>query len=210
MTRLFSAALFSTALFSTVLFSTTLCTGLMALTRDQAHAADSAPSNTIDAERLASRLARQAPACVSFEQQRWIADLENELTSSGYFHRRPDGLVWQTLTPVESRVLLSPDNPELSPGMRALLPVLSGLLEGDWSELQEHFDIELDGEMNAWRAALKPRDKRVAEHLEQIALDGGVRIDGMNIQFTNGDRLSLTLEPVACSTLPQVATEDHE
>lgn len=202
--------LLSASLFSTFLFCTALCISLMALTLDQVHAADSAPSNTIDVERLATQLAKQAPACVSFEQQRWIAELENELDSSGYFHRRPDGLVWQTLTPVESRVLLSPDNPELSPGMRALLPVLSGLLEGDWSELREHFDIELNGEMQAWQAELKPRDKRVAEHLDHIALEGGVRIDSMGIQFTNNDRLALTLEPVACSTLPQVAATQED
>lgn len=166
----------------------------------------------LDTQRLAAQLARQAATCVSFEQQRWIAALESQLTSSGYFHRLPEGLVWQTLTPVEERVLLSADNPELSTGMRALLPILSGLLEADWSRLEAHFEISSAGDSDAWRIDLRPRDSRIAEHLEHITLAGGVRLDQMDIQFTNGDRLSLVLEPVACSSLPQASTalEGHE
>ncbi|GEN25445.1 hypothetical protein HCU01_33940 [Halomonas cupida] len=183
----------------------------------ETHASENRASETqaaddLDAERLATQLARQAPACVSFEQQRWIAELESEVTSSGYFHRLPEGLVWQTLKPIEDRVLLSADNPDLSTGMRALLPILSGLLEGDWSKLEQHFDIALEGSMDAWHTTLKPRDSMVAEHLDNIALEGGVRLDQMDIQFTSGDRLALVLEPVACSSLPKTATtqEDNE
>ncbi len=174
--------------------------------------AENQAADDLDAERLATQLARQAPACVSFEQQRWIAELESEVTSSGYFHRLPEGLVWQTLKPIEDRVLLSADNPDLSTGMRALLPILSGLLEGDWSKLEQHFDIALEGSMDAWHTTLKPRDSMVAEHLDSIALEGGVRLDQMDIQFTSGDRLALALEPVACSSLPKTATtqEDNE
>ena len=65
----------------------------------------------LDGAALSANLAEHSPECSRFEQTRWLADLEAELSSSGYFRRSGEGLVWHTLIPIDSRLVLSADNP---------------------------------------------------------------------------------------------------
>lgn len=160
-----------------------------------------AANETPSLDTLSRRLGDQAPACVSFEQHRWMEDLGTELPSTGYFQRQVSGLVWQTLSPVKDRVVLSADNPELPPGLKALLPVLIGLLDGDWDRLERHFQASLSGSLNAWRVELVARDGAVAERLDGIEVRGGDRVDRLAMAFADGDRLTLDLTPADCAAL---------
>lgn len=150
---------------------------------------------------LSQHLSDQAPACMRFEQRRWMADLDFELPSEGYFHRQPDRLVWQTLSPVQDRVVLGSDNPKLPPGLKALLPILNGLLAGDWERLEQHFQASLSGSLRAWKIGLIARNSAVAEQLEGIEASGGDAVTRLNVIFTNGDRLALELTPEDCAIL---------
>lgn len=159
-------------------------------------------TGTLDLDALGAQLSHDVPACVTFDQRRWMEDLGTELPSKGYFRRQPSGLVWQTLTPVEDRVVLSANNPELPPGLKALLPLLTGMLEGDWDSLEQHFDVELSGSMAAWQAELAPRDAAIAERLDNVELSGGDEVEALEVAFSDGDQLALDLTPVDCSELP--------
>ena len=150
---------------------------------------------------LSRQLEQHQPACVSFEQNRWMADLQTELPSAGYFRRQPSGLVWQTLSPIEDRVVLSADNPELPPGLKALLPVLTGLFDGNWASLEGHFSVRLGGNLDDWQAQLAPLDRAIAERLQGIELDGAEQVEHLQVSFTDGDRLRLELSPLPCDAL---------
>nr|WP_300314498.1 LolA-related protein [Halomonas sp.] len=156
------------------------------------------PRSSLDLAELSQRLSEEAPECVEFQQQRWLADLGTQVDSQGYFQRQSQGFIWQTLTPVNDRVVLTPDNPDLPPGLKAMLPVLSGLLQGDWARLEQHFSIDLKGSIEQWNATLTPTDDIVSERLEQIQLNGADRIDQLHLVFRNGDRLMLELSAAPC------------
>ncbi|MGQ7249641.1 LolA-related protein [Halomonas sp. V046] len=187
---------------SLLVASATLLTwGLWASTA-LAVAATGPATNALDLDALGERLSHEVPACVTFEQHRWMEDLGTELPSTGYFRRHPSGLVWQTLSPVEDRIELSADNRDLPPGFKALLPVLTGLLEGDWDSLEHHFRVDLSGSMAAWQAELAPRDAAIAERLKGVSLSGGDAVERLEVAFVDGDQLALGLTPVDCADLP--------
>lgn len=154
---------------------------------------------------LAERLSATPSNCGHFEQHRWLADLDTNLTSSGYFLREKDALIWQTTAPVEDRVRLEPDNSDLPMGLKAMLPALTGLLAGNWTVLRQHFDIALDGEPEAWQAELTPSDDALAERLQRISVTGGDRVEQLKLPFVNGDHLTLSLTPANCQRLQEEA-----
>tara|TARA_R110000764_G_scaffold37990_2_gene84138 strand:- start:483 stop:1028 length:546 start_codon:yes stop_codon:yes gene_type:complete len=151
---------------------------------------------------LGNQLAEHSPACSRFEQTRWLADLEAELASSGYFQRSEQGLVWHTLTPVDSRLVLNADNPDMPLAYQVILPVLTGLLGGDWAALQQHFTLQLQGELSDWRAELTPTDAAVAERLQHLQVSGAEQVEQLQIDFVSGDRMTLQLSAADCATLP--------
>ncbi|KPQ25190.1 MAG: hypothetical protein HLUCCA13_06640 [Halomonas sp. HL-48] len=154
-----------------------------------------------DEAALAERLAANAPQCGRFEQSRWMADLDTQLESRGYFEHQEDGLVWQTTAPINDRVLLSEDNDELPKGFQVIAPMLGGLLAGDWQRLEKYFTTELSGEEQRWQATLTPNEASIAERLTQLHVRGSQQVDEVEIDFANDDRLSLTLTAADCDSL---------
>jgi hypothetical protein len=154
-----------------------------------------------DGDALGKQLTENAPECGTFAQTRWLADLEAQLDSRGQFHRERGALVWHTTAPVEDRVVLSEDNAELPTSMQVILPVLMGLLSGDWDALERNFRIALRGSLDAWQARLTSRDAAVAERVSRVAVRGGERVESIEVAFRGGDRLVLVLTPAACEDI---------
>ncbi|KPQ22671.1 LolA family protein [Halomonas sp. HL-93] len=154
-----------------------------------------------DGAALADRLAKHAPQCGRFEQTRHLVDLETQLDSRGHFEQRDEGLVWETTSPVQERVVLSEDNDDLPAGFQVIAPVFSGLLGGHWQALEEHFTIELSGELDNWQATLTPNQSSVSERLNQLVVSGDQRVEKVALEFTNDDRLDLTLTAASCDDL---------
>lgn len=155
-----------------------------------------------DADALAERLSSHAPQCATFEQTRWLADLEASLKSRGYFQREADGLSWHTLSPIQESLHLSEESDELPMSFQLILPVFTSLLAGDWQTLERHFTIVLEDERDGWRADLTPVDA-LDEHLSQLKVHGGDHVEQLDITFRDGDRLELSLTPVDCDSLDQ-------
>lgn len=154
-----------------------------------------------DADDLATRLADNAPQCGQFEQTRWLADIDSQLESRGTFEHQDAGLVWQTTSPINDRVVMSADNDELPMGFQAVAPVLGGLLSGDWQALERYFTIELSGTQEEWQANLTPSEANIAQRLDQLLVYGNQQVERVEIMFTNDDRLELTLSGAACERL---------
>lgn len=176
---------------------TTLAVALMLVAAAPAAQAEDASAAELPAIELAQ--------CARFAQEREMADLDTTLKSAGYFLRRDDALIWQTTRPVNDRVRLAADNPELPRALKMMLPVLTGLLDGNWEALQEHFAVKRpDAERDtpdAWQARLTPLDDAVAERLERIDAAGGERVERLAMAFTNGDRVTIRLTPADCDAL---------
>lgn len=152
-----------------------------------------------DTAALTRQLALHSPECGHFSQRRWLADFEIDVHSSGTFRQKDEAIIWRTETPVKTEVNLSAANPDLPPGFRIVLPIMTALLGGDWGRLQEHFRVEVTGELDSWRAALEPTDSRIAARLPLIQVEGSTVLETIVMNFADGDRLQLSLSPATCS-----------
>ncbi|MCO7231353.1 MULTISPECIES: outer membrane lipoprotein carrier protein LolA [unclassified Cobetia] len=157
-----------------------------------------------DTRALTQQLARTAPACGDFQQTRWLEDVGAELESRGHFRligdpNAPEGLVWETTSPIEDRLEMRPDasqgpNGEPLPAdQQAMAELLISFFHGDWQALEEHFSLTLMGTPDDWQASLTPNDARLAEAIERLEIDGGSWLEHVNLASGDGDRLELTL-----------------
>lgn len=156
-----------------------------------------------DIDALAEQLAQHAPPCGRFEQTRWLADIEAELNSRGDFQRLEEGLLWQTTSPIQDRVVLNQYNDDLPPGFQVIAPIFTNLLSGEWQALEHYFTLELDGDLQHWQATLLPNEAAIAERLTQLLASGSQQVEQLQLTFSDGDRLDLTLTPTACANLEQ-------
>jgi|GEM_PF-1811266 len=167
----------------------------------------SAPNTSdarFDARALTQQLARTAPVCGDFQQTRWLEDVGAELESRGHFRligdpNAPEGLVWETTSPIEDRLEMRPDASEgpngepLPADQQAMAELLISFFHGDWQALEEHFSLTLTGTPDDWQASLTPNDARLAEAIERLEIDGGSWLEHVNLDSGDGDRLELTL-----------------
>ncbi|GED44147.1 LolA family protein [Cobetia marina] len=159
-----------------------------------------------DARALTQQLARTAPVCGDFQQTRWLEDVGAQLKSRGQFHligdpNAPEGLVWDTTSPIEDRLEMrpnaseGPDGEPLPADQQAMAELLVNFFHGDWQALEEHFTLQLTGSADDWQASLIPRDARLAEAIEHLEIEGGSWLDHLTLTSGDGDRLALTLTP---------------
>ncbi|HDZ56544.1 MAG TPA: hypothetical protein ENI17_13460 [Pseudomonas xinjiangensis] len=167
--------------------------GLLALASLPAYAKSS------DKE-LLKHLRTNVPECGQFEQSRWLADFDMHLNSRGTFQRQTDGLIWQTIQPVQSQVVLSENNPDLPLGYQAILPIFNGLLVGNWQSLDQYFATQLSGTVENWRAELTPRNEQVAAQLTDLVIEGAAQLERIAISFGDGDRMDIRLTETPCPT----------
>lgn len=159
-----------------------------------------------DARALTQQLARTAPVCGDFQQTRWLEDVGAQLKSRGQFHligdpNAPEGLVWDTTSPIEDRLEMrpnaseGPDGEPLPADQQAMAELLVNFFHGDWQALEEHFTLTLTGSADDWQASLTPRDARLAEAIKHLEIEGGSWLDHLTLTSGDGDRLALTLTP---------------
>ncbi|WP_251977929.1 outer membrane lipoprotein carrier protein LolA [Salinicola avicenniae] len=150
---------------------------------------------------LQQRLAATPSLAGSFEQQRYLADLDSTLDSRGRFRFvRGERVVWQLEAPVEERIELTPEaitsgsGDQAPPGGEQVAQLFLQLLEGDWQALESRFSITLSGEAAQWTVNLIPREAALRERIERIILNGGERyLQRLEMQTPTGDRLHVRL-----------------
>lgn len=154
-------------------------------------------------ERLASFSASDGSRALFIET--WSAEyLEEPLVSKGELTYKRPGQLSKRIThpePIEQRIegdklsiiyqgktnsIQLSDQPELAAGIYALQAVL----DGDEKNLVAFFEQTYSESDSGWKLLLTPRDENVADSIELIILQGNEnRIQQVNIQFYNGDKL---------------------
>lgn len=150
---------------------------------------------------LTGNLSIASFSCALFSQQRYLADFDTAIQSSGYLRKDGDSIEWHTLEPIDDRTIIGPDAQDLSPALSAMAPLLRSLLSGDWRQLEKLFSIELSSAEGQWQATLLPRQEALSERLDRLHLSGGETVDNLELYFSNKDRLSIQLQATDCSTL---------
>jgi outer membrane lipoprotein-sorting protein len=139
----------------------------------------------------------------TFVQYRKIVVLPLPLNSEGKFsYHHQTGMVWTTLHPVQSTVIISDQGIQTedaesvrrtvgSPQVaKALLGVFSGRLES----LSEQFNIVASGSISDWRLQLKPKNDLLAAEITSIDIRGKETTESVSIADANGDSSNLTFK----------------
>jgi hypothetical protein len=157
--------------------------------------------------RIRERL-RAAPVLRGqFEQVKRIQGFKNPLVSRGDFLiARDHGIVWHTLTPFESTLVVTRDRLQSrqadgsvssqldareEPGLRAVNALLFALMAADLETLSGRFHIQGtagdDATAQDWRIRLSPRDAALAQWLSRVELQGDRYVRSATLVEARGD-----------------------
>ncbi|WP_227369943.1 LolA family protein [Halomonas sp. M20] len=139
-----------------------------------------------------------------FEQQRYLADLDTRLKSTGHFlYERDTRMVWVLETPVEDRLVFTAENAvngtdensAASAGndrqRQQVGTLLLQLLQGDWQALQERFTLDVAGTNEAWQVTLTPKARALRQRFTRIELKGADYLDNVALYAANEDVLKV-------------------
>lgn len=146
-------------------------------------------AQAFDLQQLSDQLAKPAVVQGSFIQEKHLRALPQPLLSKGRFVLARDfGLLWLLETPLKQdyRINASGISRRESVGdVSTWKPVPNknagaeqnrlflAVLQGDSSGLQRDFDLQLNGDANAWQLTLTPRSMLLQQVFKQINIDGG-------------------------------------
>nr|WP_276583953.1 outer membrane lipoprotein carrier protein LolA [Pseudomonas sp. RIT-PI-AD] len=159
----------------------------------------------LDLQQLAARL--QAPAVVrgAFVQEKHLRALPQPLVSRGhYVLARGRGLLWFLETPLRQDYRITLDGiarrqdgawqATAQQGAAARQNQLSlALLSGDSAALQRDFELDLQGGDDAWTLTLTPRALLLRQIFQAIRIQGGERVEQVELLETQGDRTLLRM-----------------
>jgi hypothetical protein len=141
----------------------------------------------MDVDALLQHLARPAPATTPFIEVHFSQMLARPLVISGKLeYLGPDGLARTVEQPYHERTEIRGDSVTVerehdkprqfslkhAPELKSLLGSFAALLSGDRTALRTEFDLDLQGEGEAWTLALTPRDAHVRRRIQSITVIG--------------------------------------
>jgi hypothetical protein len=160
--------------------------GLMLNASPPAWSASPSDSNP-DVDALIARLARPAPATISFTEVRFSKLLRAPLIVSGDLgYSGPDSLDRRVTTPYREHTAIRGESVKVerdgekprsfalkhAPELRGLLSGFSAMLSGDAASLRQTFNVELSGDDDSWQLKLTPIDTKARRRLQQIEVAG--------------------------------------
>jgi len=127
-----------------------------------------------------------------FQQEKRLKILRKPLQSTGTFtYHQSKGVIWKTLTPVASLLLVN-DTRLLSGQGELAVPaafgkVFAAMLGGDLKQLSDGFSITGSDKKTAWQLELKPKDELLQKMISFIVLSGDNELRSLEIQETGGN-----------------------
>lgn len=157
-------------------------------------------------------LAKPAVMCGRFGQSKTLVGLRRPVKSSGRFCVAPGkGVLWSTLAPFPSSLLLTKDGivesrdgrvtKQLSahqePVVGIVNDLLFSLLQGDLGRLAGSFTIRSGVEAHGWNATLVPHEGGMKRIIASIDLDGASVVREIAIHEASGDLTDIVFSAVA-------------
>lgn len=163
------------------------------------------PVWAFDLEQLAGQLRQPAVVRGTFVQEKHLRALAQPLVSRGhYVLARGQGLLWRLETPLRQDYRITPGGiarrqdetwqplPQQGAGARQNQLSLA-LLGGDSAALERDFAPALEGDAGAWTLTLTPRAVLLSQIFDAIRIQGGARVERIELLETQGDRTVLRL-----------------
>ncbi|MBK3759004.1 LolA family protein [Stutzerimonas frequens] len=164
-----------------------------------------AMAQPFDLPQLAEQLSGPAVVRGDFIQEKHLRALPQPLTSHGRFVlARDHGLLWLLQQPIRQDYRITPQGIARrgEQGWQAVDPqggsarqnqLFLAVLSGDTQALQRDFDLQLNGDPDAWRLQLTPRGALLKQIFADIEIQGGETVTRIELHETQGDRTLIRL-----------------
>ncbi|MDL0437902.1 LolA family protein [Stutzerimonas frequens] len=164
-----------------------------------------AMAQPFDLPQLAKQLSGPAVVRGDFIQEKHLRALPQPLTSQGRFVlARDHGLLWLLQQPIRQDYRITPQGIARrgEQGWQAVDPqggsarqnqLFLAVLSGDTQALQRDFDLQLNGDPDAWRLQLTPRGALLKQIFADIEIQGGETVTRIELHETQGDRTLIRL-----------------
>lgn len=181
-------------------------------------------SKTIMAETILKPFQKVQVFSGEFEQHKKLPVFSSALISNGRFISvRDHGLVWETLTPAPSILVMTPGRlVQIMNGRKqafqasgtdydGIAILLPALLDGDMKALESYFSVTVEGSPSNWSFELQPDSKELSSIIEQVTVTGGDgQLDEINLSGPDGDHTRILFKSVTMnSEAPDAADLAH-
>ena len=176
-------------------------------------------AQAFDLQQLSAQLAKSEVIQGDFIQEKHLRALPQPLTSTGQFVlAKGHGLLWRLKTPLQQEYRIDTNGiarrdangwqmlPNKSAGAQQNGLFLA-VLQGDSSGLQRDFELRLLGKAEQWSLTLVPRSLLLKQIFQQITIDGGERVQRIELLETQGDS---TLLRMPDSTAAHALTDEQQ
>ena len=141
---------------------------------------------------ITARLVKSPITQGEFRQEKRLKILVKPLISTGIFtYDQSKGVIWKTLTPIPSLLLLNETRLLTGQGEQAIPAafgkVFKAMLGGDLKLLAESFLITGAEQNNVWQLQLKPRDELLKKVISSVVLSGDTELRSLELQEFNGN-----------------------
>jgi hypothetical protein len=148
---------------------------------------------------ITARLIKTPITKGEFQQEKRLKILRKPLLSSGVFtYSQSKGVIWKTLTPIPSLLLVNDAHLLTGQGEQAVPPafgkVFKAMLGADLQQLSDGFIITGEDKKSAWTLQLTPKDEMLKKIISSIVLNGDTELRMLDMQEVNGNttRISFT------------------
>ena len=161
---------------------------------------------------ITARLAKTEITQGDFQQEKQLKILRKPLQSTGTFtYHQSKGVIWKTLTPVASLLLVNDTRLLNGQGEQAvpaaLGKVFKAMLGGDLNQLSDGFSITGTIREASWQLALTPKDELLKKIIGSMALSGDHELRLLEIQEAGGNMTRITFDHI---THPAELTPEQE
>jgi outer membrane lipoprotein-sorting protein len=162
--------------------------------------------------KITERLAKTEITQGNFRQEKRLKILRKPLISTGIFtYDQSKGVIWKTLTPVTSMLLLNDTHLLTTQGEQAVPAafgkVFKAMLGGDLNQLADGFSITGTDQKPAWQLELKPKDELLKKIISSIVLSGDNELRFLEIQEAGGNLTHIKFDKI---THPTQLTSEQE
>jgi hypothetical protein len=148
---------------------------------------------------ITARLVKTPITQGEFQQEKRLKILRKPLLSTGVFtYSQTKGVIWKTLTPIPSLLLVNEARLLTGQGEQAIPPafgkVFKAMLGGDLKQLSDGFIITGENKKSTWQCQLTPKDELLKKIISSIVLSGDTELRSLEMQEVNGNstRISFT------------------
>jgi len=161
---------------------------------------------------IAERLAKTPIAQGDFHQQKHLKVLQKPLISTGTFtYDQNKGVIWKTLTPVASLLLVNESKLLTGQGEQAVPAafgkVFKAMLGGDIAALTEGFSVNATDQKPSWQLELTPKDDMLKLIISTMVLSGDTELRALEIREAGGNVTRITFDNI---THPAQLTGEQE